>query len=289
MNCLIDFKKIILTLLVGTAMAAAFAAEPDCEAYRRGVKEYDSWQYGDALNSFLESDRLVPYNGYNYFYLANIMFMADQKQNAFDFATQALAYFKSDDLIGLSDTYQFLAFLAYFFGYEIEGITTNDTAKLYDKAVKVAPNYWKAYVERGNYYNISCNEYSLSDADYIKAIELNPKEVEPYSRLIWSCEERNMYEEAEKYCRMCIAADLDYPHHHDKLAKLLLKKGDNEEARDVLWQAFIKSNGYYYQGMDTVAEFPEEFRQWFFEQMRQQAEIHPDQPQWNEYLESLPL
>lgn len=282
----IDVKKILTSLLLGTvSMTSAYSAEPDCEAYRNGVKEYDSCHYASALDNFVEANKLFPENGYIYYYIGQIMYMANEYQKAFDYAIESLQYFKPEDAIASSDVYQFLGLMATNSSDEITDLSSEDTAKFYDSAVEIAPDYWKAYLERGNWYNIYRNEYSRSDADYLKAISLNTNEIEPYSRLIWSYEERGMYDEAEKICRMCIAADFEYPHHYDILSKLLLRKGKRDEARDTLWKAFMKSNGYYFQGMETINAFPEEDQQWFINQIRSQAEAHPDQTYWKEYLE----
>lgn len=284
MTISIDLMRFLGTLLCGTfCLMPAFSAEPDSEAYRNGVKEYDSWHYQTALDYFVEADRLAPHNAYIYYYVGNIMYMAGNTQKAYDLAVQSLQYFEPEDAKAASDAYIFLGFLAS--TDDIPGLSSQDTAGFYDAAVEKAPTYWEAYLKRGNWYNIYRNEYTRSDADYLKAIELNPKEVEPYSRLIWSYQERGMDEEAEKFCRMCMEADIDYPHHYDILSKLLLKKGKRGEARDILWKAFLKSNGTYYQGMPAVYDFPEEDQQWFLNQIRRQAEAHPDQTYWLEYLE----
>lgn len=281
----IDVKKILSTFLFGAfCIVPAYSAEPDCEAYRNGIRDYDNGHYNSAFSHFVKANKLAPDNGYIYYYIGNIMYMANNPQKAYEFAIQSLEYFGPEDTIATSDAYQFLAFLANYSSDGIVGLSTEETEKYYDLAVEIAPTYWKAYLERGNWYNIHRKEYSRSDADYIKAIKYNAKEVEPYSRLIWSYEERGMYEEAEKFCRMCMEADLGYPHHYDILAKLLLKKGKKEEARDILWKAFVKSKGYYFQGMSAVSQFEEEDQQWFFNQIRCQAETHPDQTYWQEYL-----
>jgi len=278
-------RALLGTLLAGAWMMSAYGAEPDCEAYRRGIEEYEASLYGTSFDSFAEADRQMPENGYIYYRMGSAMYMLGESQKAYDYALKSLVCFGPDDSVGLSDACQFIAFLANNSSDDIEGLSAEDAAKYYDKAVETAPAYWKAYLERGNYYNIYRNEYARSDADYKKAIELHPKEVESYSRLIWSYQERGMDDEAEEYCRKCIAAELDYPHHYDILCELLLKKGKVYEARDILWQAFMKCDDYYFQGMSAVMRFPEEYQQWFINQIRAQAKAHPDRPYWQKYLE----
>jgi len=255
--------------------------------YRRGVELFDSWKYSASLDAFIEADKLHPHNGFIYYYVGEIMYFADKHQESFDYTKTALNYFATEDAVGKSNAYLHLAFLAQnTFLYRIDGLSEDDAAYYFDMAVNAAPNYAKAYKERGNYYNIYKKDFLRSDADYLKAIELEPSEVEPYSRLIWSYGERGLIDKEEEICRICIANVKDYPHHYDSLCKILLKKGRKDEARQLLWNAFLKCDGYFFQGMETVAKFPEEDQAWFINRIKEQIRNNPSQDYWKEYLES---
>lgn len=281
-------KFLFICICVFTVLANSVsqASEPNNEFYKRGVKLYESWKYKDALDAFIEADKLYPHNGYIYFYVGEIMYFADKHQESYEFTKQSLNYFKHEDAIGKSKAYLHLAFLAQnVFLHKIDGLSEEDATFYFDAEVNAAPGYAKAYKERGNYYNIYKSDFLHSDADYLKAIELEPWEVEPYSRLIWSYRDRGLTDKAKEYCLKCIANVKDYPHHYDTLVKLLLQEGKKDEARQLLWKAFLKCDGYYYQGMETVALFPEEDQNWFRKQIYEQHRQHPSQEQWDKYLD----
>lgn len=276
----------ICICLISLFSSNLVASEPNVESYKRGVKLYDSWKYNDALNAFIEADKLYPHNGYIYYYVGEIMYFADKYQDSFEFTKQSLNYFKQDDSIGKANAYLHLAFLSQnVFLHKIDGLKEDDAAFYFDAAVRVAPHYAKAYKERGNFYNIYKSDFIRSDADYLKAIELEPDEVEPYSRLIWSYRDRGLTDKAKEYCLKCIANVRDYPYHYDTLVKILLQENKIAEARKLLWEAFLKCDRYYYQGMETVALFPEGDQNWFRAQIQKQHKLHPTQEQWMKYLE----
>ena len=285
-NNRVQIVCICLCLLLTFVNNRASANEPYDKAYKRGVELFNSWKYKDALDAFIDADKLYPQNGFIYLYVGQIMFFADRYQDSYNYTKQALSYFNPDDSIGKANAFLHLAFLAQsvVFHDKIDGLSEDDAALYFDMAVNSAPHYAKAYNERGNYYNINKKMFSRSDADYLKAIELEPSEVEPYSRIIWSYLDRGLTGKAMEYCLKCIANVKEYPYHHHTLVKLLLKEGKKEEARNLLWEAFLKSNGYYFQGMETVAQFPKEDQDWFRRQINDQIKKNPNQKHWKEYF-----
>lgn len=272
--------------LLASTNDVIFAKEPNCDSYKRGVRLFESWQYNDALDCFIEADKDNPQNGFIYYYVGNIMYFANDYQKSFDYTQQSLEYFKDDDSCGKANALLHIAFLAqYTFLHRIDGLSEDDAPSYFNAAVEVSPSYAKAYKERGIYYDIYKNDYTRSDSDYKKAIELEPYEVEPYTRIIESYIERGLKDNAIVYCRKCISNVTEYPHHYDTLAKLLLEKGKREEARELVWNAFLKCNDYYYQGVRAIAYFSEEDQSWFIKKIKHQKAKYPSQTQWGKYLE----
>lgn len=272
--------------LLASANIAVFAKEPNCESYKRGVRLFESWQYDDALDCFIEADKENPQNGFIYYYVGNIMYFANDYQKSFDYTKQSLEYFKDEDSNGKAEALLHLAFLAqYSFLHNIDGLSEDDAPLYFDAAVEVSSSYAKAYKKRGIYYDIYKNDYTRSDADYKKAIELEPSEVEPYTRIIESYIERGLNNDAIAYCRKCISNVTEYPHHYSTLAKLLLDQGNIGEARELIWQAFLKCNDYYFQGVDAIKNFPIEDQSWFLKKIKLQKTKYPSQNQWEKYLE----
>lgn len=282
----IIIRVCLFCCLLASANNIIFAKEPNCDSYRRGVRLFESWQYNDALDCFIEADKENPRNGFIYYYVGNIMYFANDYQKSFDYTQQSLEYFKDEDSIGKANALLHLAFLAqYSFLHQIDGLSEDDAPSYFNTAVEVSSSYAKAYKERGIYYDIYKKDYTRSDADYKKAIELEPSEVEPYTRIIESYIERGLNDNAITYCRKCISNVTEYPHHYNTLAKLLLGQGNIEEARELIWKAFLKCDDYYYQGVNAVKIFPDEDQSWFLNKIRLQKTKYPSQKQWGKYLE----
>lgn len=301
-------KKIFL-ILFGTLIlssSALIAAEPDTESYKQCADIYEKWSVShtagrlfgtknDRADSLLNelsiylvrADNETPENGYINLILAKALYLVNKEQDSWNFANLALTMFNSDDSIGIADTYILMSYLSSPITSKIEGISPNAELDFLNKAVSVAPDYYKARIERGNHLNIWKNDYENAYIDYQKAIEVKPDEVEPYSRLIWSYKERGMIDKAEEYCRKCIAAVKEYPHHYDSLCEILLGKGEILQARDLLWTAFEIYKGDYFQGPWTISLFPKKEQDWFVSKIKEKALMNPQESWWEGYLEHI--
>lgn len=282
----IIIRTCLCCCLLASANDVILAKEPNCDSYKLGVRLVESWQYKDALDCFIEADKENPQNGFIYYYVGYIMSLANNYQKSLEYTQQSLEYFTDDDSIGKADALLHLAFLAqYSFLHRIDGLSEDDAPSYFNAAIEVSPSYAKAYLERGKYYDIYKKDYARSDADYKKSIEIDPYEVEPYSRIIWSFIERGLKENAIAYCRKCISNVNEYPYHYHTLAKLLLEQRKQEEARELVWNAFLKCKEYYIQGVSAIAAFSEEDQNWFINKIKLRKALYPSQKQWDKYLE----
>lgn len=110
----------------------------------------------------------------------------------------------------------------------------------YDKAVELCPESYRTWLARAIYLDCIEEEFARSNADYRKAIELAPQEIEPYTRYARSlavCQ--NNLDSAITVYRQCVDKVKEYPYNHNELAKLLILKGRYCEAAEVMRQALV--------------------------------------------------
>lgn len=110
----------------------------------------------------------------------------------------------------------------------------------YDKAVELCPESYRTWLARAIYLDCVEEEFARSNADYRKAIELAPQEIEPYTRYARSLAAcQNNVDSAIAVYRQCAAQVKEYPYNHNDLAKLLILKGRYDEAAEVMRQALV--------------------------------------------------
>lgn len=125
------------------------------------------------------------------------------------------------------------------------GFSADDSAaavvlSYYDKAVELCPESYRTWLARAIYLDCVEEEFARSNADYRKAIELAPQEIEPYTRYARSLAAcQNNVDSAIAVYRQCAVNVKEYPYNHNDLAKLLILKGCYDEADEVMRQALV--------------------------------------------------
>lgn len=278
-------KKQTIFGLAALCLSSAFAAEPDSANYRQALESYENWQYDDALYYLIEANKEYPKNGYIFYNLSKVMFMADDAQTSLSLATQAVDLFGPDDKEGLAKTYLQLGFLSTY--ASTYGLDTEEPIVYYDKAVEVCPENPKTWLERGVYLDLDKNDLDKAREDYRRSISLDPEEVEGYTRLADSYVRQKDYDGAIAVYKESIKNVKDYPYHHDELAEILIYvKEDYDLAAEVLLASFDMADEFVF-GAYSLGSFPEAHKQYLREELTKRKKANPDKEYWQEYLDEL--
>ncbi len=281
------YKKFILAIVIVFGFIFclnASGAAPDSKNYRSGIEAYEDGIYTLAMKYFNDANKEFPNNGYVYNRMSHVKYMTKSISESYALALQALQYFTPNDKDGVAETYLHLAFLATFYANELN---IESPIVYYDKAVNVYPEYYEVWLKRGVYLDIYLEDFTRSNADFRKAIELAPNEVEPYTRLGQSLySNQNNIDEAIKVYQTSINTICEYPYHHSDLAELLIKKGQANEAAKVILL-----------GIDMVDEcianhyvlrrFPSEQKEYLRQEIEKRAVAQPDKMYWSTYLDCI--
>lgn len=283
-------RRLILCISIGAAglfcpVLKSMASAPDSENYRKGVECFDKWEYDKAAEYFVEANKEFPNNGYIYYYISNILYMSDKAQDSQALAEFALNLFDETDNKAKSDTYLHLGSMATY--ATTYGLQMNDALYYYDKAVETCPESYKAWLDRGLYFNFNKEDYGKAIDDYKMALSLNPTEVEPYTR--WAqCLESCLkdYDGAMEVYRLSCNTIKEYPYHHDNLSALLIKKGEFDEACKVMLTAIDMVDeeiaNYY-----SLSDLPAEHREYMKTQINQRLAKSPKKEYLKTYLSYL--
>lgn len=146
---------------------------PDTYAFNRGIEAYNEEKYADALDWFDRELSEHPDNGYAYVYISTICFGKQEYGKALSAMDNALKRLPKKDKKWRSGTYASRSEV-----YTALG----DTARAFDdlaQAIRIDPSNPRFYKERAQLYYEQAN-YSLSDTDYQKMIDLDQGDVMGY-------------------------------------------------------------------------------------------------------------
>jgi TolB-like protein/Tfp pilus assembly protein PilF len=187
------------------------------------------WRHGNEYKSYFTKN-----------YLDSVLILADR----------ALSF---DD--HLSEGYFYRA------SYYINNGETEQAAKEFDKAIKYNPNYWEAYLQKGNDVYLG----DLKNSDYVKGLEYMHKAARinrgrelPY--IFYNLGNAYTYfagfpEEAKKYYQEAFKLDGDTTSYNSYLGSQEIQYGDFEKGIEKSLKAYAKdsfslrlANQYYYNG-----------------------------------------
>ena len=124
-------------------------------------------------------------------------------------------------------------------GLMLDASLVEQAIERFSKSLRLYPPSFEAYGERGWSY-VRLKKYDLAYADYMKALELNPKGAQGLSALGYLCRNfRNEPERAEDLYRQAIAADPRFVEPRRNLGALLASRQDFEQAIRVWKEALL--------------------------------------------------
>ncbi|MDE5633158.1 MAG: tetratricopeptide repeat protein, partial [Muribaculaceae bacterium] len=150
----------------------------------------------------------------------------------------------------------------------------------------LCPGYHKTWLQRGVYLDIYEGNHERSCADYREAIRLAPAEVEAYTRLGGAYTAKGDTDAAIEVYRACCVAVTEYPYHHNRLASLLINKGDFDQAAAVMLRGMDMVDELI-ADYGSLSEFPEPQRTFLLEEVEKRAAANPSCEYWNVYLNLL--
>lgn len=282
-------KKILKTALISALLLCrpmAFAAEPDSENYRKGVEALNNRQYMTAVDYFILTTEEFPRNGYIYSKISDVAYNVDKTFDAIDFSLNALDYFEADDSAAIAETYLRLAMISTYNGDQYRDLLQQPIV-YYDSAVAANPGDYRTWLKRGVYLDIYERQYDRACDDFRKAIELQPDEVEPYTRLAQSLySNQNKIDEAIEVYKSSCSTLTDFPYHHTALAQLLIEKGQYDEAAEIMLKGIDMANETI-PWYNVLSDFPPKQREYLTSEIKNRLARHPERTFYNDYLDAL--
>lgn len=276
---------ILLSIFIFTGRSM-WAAAPENKNYLNGIKCYDRWEYGDAWKYFVAADEEEPNNGYIYYNAARTAFLLDNPQVSLKLLLKSFDYFKEDEIDGLGDAYLYMGFLAesaWLYDLDIQ----QPAIYYYNKAVECNPSDYNVWLKRGIFLDFNMQDFVNSNADFEKAIQLAKNEVETYTRLGQSYEfEQNRLDDAIDVYRRSVANIKEYPYHHDDLARLLIKKGEFDEAAEVLLSGMEMAKEEM-SNYSSIYDLPAKQKDYLKKQIEKRSKENPTEGYWIQYLNAL--
>lgn len=264
----------------------AFCAKPDSENYRKAVEALNGRQYKDAVDYLILANEEFPRNGYIFDMLSQVAYEVDRAVDVVKFADKALDYFESEDREAAANTYLRLAQLATY-GDDSYKRLLIDPESYYNDAVDTNPSDYRVWLKRGVYLDIYQDQHDLACADFRKAIELEPNEVEPYTRLAQSLyDNQGNIDEAIEVYKLSCSTLTDFPYHHTDLAGLLIEKGCYDEAAEIMLKGIDMVNETI-PWYNVLSKFPAKQREYLTSEIEKRLSRHPERTFYNDYLDSL--
>lgn len=275
-----------ITLVTALLNTNAFAAEPDSENYRKGMEFLGKYDLDQAWVFLNYAEDEYPNNGYVFLGYSKAMELGKKHTLAYILGEAALEYMDPNDKEGVANALMNLGVLAEMAPYY--GIHNRcSSEEFFDQAVEVNPDDFNTWIKRGVNREIVLHDHEGANADYRKAIEVAPHEALPYSHLGQSLHRsQNRIDEAIEVYRAACAAVKDYPRHHVLLAELLMKKGQYDEAAQVMLQAIDKVDWPIIDSY-VLANFPKKQKAYLRKEIKKRAEKYPERYYWDNYLKEL--
>jgi tetratricopeptide (TPR) repeat protein len=130
---------------------------------------------------------------------------------------------------------------------DLKTATTDGSAALqaYDRAIRLAPQFTEAYVNRGTHYFLT-KQLEAAKADFEEALRLNPKQIEALNNLGLIEVEREHWDEALVFFEKALSIDPVYPYSLNNKGFVLLQKGELEKGRSFIEHSLrlLPNNGY---------------------------------------------
>ena len=128
-------------------------------------------------------------------------------------------------------------------GLMLDASLVEQAIQRFSKSLRLYQPNFEAYGERGWSY-VRLKKYDLAYADYMKALELNPKSAQALSALGYLCRNfRNEPDRAEGLYRQAITADPRFVEPRRNLGALLASRQDFEQALKVWKEALAIAPG----------------------------------------------
>jgi tetratricopeptide (TPR) repeat protein len=105
----------------------------------------------------------------------------------------------------------------------------NRALQEFDKAVKIDPSSFKAYLWRGRVY-LKMGHYDKATADFKMVVKLKPDYARPYHNLGWLYYQKGKYEESIKYLNKAIELEPNNGWAYYTRGRSHFKKGDLQMA-----------------------------------------------------------
>ena len=197
--------------------------------YRRAMECMDEEEYSKAMD-YLETEvKENPKNGYAYHMLSIVKYVNDDTEEALDAVDKALKLVPKKDVDKLAECYDIRSRIH---------LEMEDTLKALDDlalALKLKPNDTELIQSRGEMY-YEMGQYELSDAEYRRSIEVDPKDVVGYMGLGRNANEQERWDDAIKaFDQVQKIADDDYNRQYYFRAKSYIgQKKWNEAIDDII-------------------------------------------------------
>lgn len=179
----------LLALLSAFCVSAQEVKRPDSENYQLGEKAMNEDSLLLAAEYFLKEVDEHPDNGYAYAHLAAVYCRANQYGTALSVVKLALQHIPSED-----KQYRAYAYLARAHAY-LQLADTTLALSDFEQAIQNVPEESQLYEKRAQLYYEQGN-YTLSDADYQRMIDLDESDEMGYMGLGRNAQVQGHYEEA---------------------------------------------------------------------------------------------
>ena len=219
---------IITCVMLSLAAFSQNIKRPESYNYQRGLEAMQEEKVDEALEYFNKDLQENPKNGYSYVWIAHIRLANEEYGKALTAADLAIKNLPKKDPEYV------------IFGYSTRAscyLCLEDTVKAladYATAIKIKPDEPKLYDNRAQVYFEQGN-YSLSDADYRKMIELLPGDVMGYMGLGRNALRQHRPDDAISQFNYALKLDENYSSGYSFRAEAELEKEMwNEATSDLL-------------------------------------------------------
>ena len=240
-------KQLILWMALFTISTGVYAQESkesevpkkfNTYNYRRAMECLDESEY-DKAKEFLETEvKENPKNGYAFNILSLLNFINEENDEALETINKAITLIPKKDAEKLAECYDIRAHI--YLQMEDSLKALDDLAfafKLNPKDTEFIQNRAQIYYEMG--------QYDLSDAEYQKCIDLDPKDVMGYMGIGRNANAQERWEDAIKmFDKVEKIADEDYNKHFDFRADSYMGLKKWEKAAEALITFVEKDEEY---------------------------------------------
>lgn len=176
--------------------------------YRRALECLEEEEYTKALELLETEVKDNPKNGYAYNKLSLVKYLYSETEEALEAANKAIKFIPKKDVEAVAEAYATRSTIY---------LEMEDTLKAFEdlaSGLKINPNATNLLQIRGEIY-YETEQYDLSDADYRKCIEVDPKDVLGYMGVGRNANKQERWEDAIKmFDQVEKIADEDYNRHY---------------------------------------------------------------------------